>query len=83
MSLRAVHGGREFSRALTQTVNRNSFCGAIASGYIGTWLGRRLGIGAYLLVFCAGVAMQTAATAVPLFAVGRVLAGLGVGGVSW
>ncbi|GAA5959624.1 hypothetical protein JCM8115_001270 [Rhodotorula mucilaginosa] len=67
---------------ITSILSAGTFCGAIASGYIGTWLGRRLGIGAYLLVFCAGVAMQTAATAVPLFAVGRVLAGLGVGGVS-
>ena len=33
-------------------------------------------------MFCAGVAMQTAATDVPLFTVGRVFAGLGVGGVS-
>ncbi|GAA5988498.1 hypothetical protein JCM10908_003589 [Rhodotorula pacifica] len=67
---------------ITSILSAGTFCGAIASGYIGQWLGRRLGIGAYLLVFCAGVAMQTAATATPLFAVGRVLAGLGVGGVS-
>ena len=34
------------------------------------------------LVFCVGVAMQTAATKLPLFIVGRVWAGLGVGLVS-
>ena len=35
-----------------------------------------------MLVFCIGVAMQTAATGMALFVVGRVFAGLGVGLVS-
>lgn len=63
-------------------MSAGTFFGAILSGQVGTILGRRIGIAAYLVVFCAGVACQTAAKAVPLFAVGRVLAGLGVGGVS-
>lgn len=45
-------------------------------------VGRRWGICFYLVFFCIGVALQVAATDVPVFTVGRVFAGLGVGGVS-
>ncbi|POY72073.1 hypothetical protein BMF94_4880 [Rhodotorula taiwanensis] len=79
-------GVREITTAtdslITSILSAGTFFGAILSGQVGTILGRRIGIAAYLVVFCAGVACQTAAKAVPLFAVGRVLAGLGVGGVS-
>ncbi|BGP57103.1 hypothetical protein JCM8202_000545 [Rhodotorula sphaerocarpa] len=67
---------------ITSILSAGTFFGAIFSGYVGTYLGRRIGIASYLAVFCVGVALQTAATDVPVFAVGRVLAGLGVGGVS-
>jgi len=45
-------------------------------------LGRRWGIIAACLVFSFGVALQTGATSIPLFVVGRIFAGLGVGLVS-
>lgn len=62
---------------------QGTFIGAISSAFIGTKLGRRYGLLAYILVFCAGVGMQMSpAGSVPIFAVGRVLAGFGVGGVS-
>jgi len=67
---------------ITSILSAGTFVGAIASGYVGNLLGRRVGIWCYLVLFCAGVAMQTAAYDVPLFTVGRVFAGLGVGGVS-
>lgn len=66
----------------TSILSAGTFVGALASGYVGTFFGRRVGLGIYLVLFCVGVAMQTAAHDVPLFAVGRVFAGLGVGGVS-
>ncbi|GAA5897751.1 hypothetical protein JCM8208_000250 [Rhodotorula glutinis] len=67
---------------ITSILSAGTFVGAICSGFVGNKLGRRVGIWSYLVLFCAGVAMQTAATDVPLFTVGRVFAGLGVGGVS-
>jgi len=45
-------------------------------------MGRKIGIISACLVFSVGVAMQTAATKLPLFVAGRVFAGLGVGMVS-
>ena len=44
--------------------------------------GRKFGIIFATLIFSAGVAMQTAATAIPLFFAGRCIAGLGVGLIS-
>lgn len=56
--------------------------GALAAAPIADWTGRRMGIIISCLVFSIGVAFQTASTAMPLFVVGRVVAGLGVGLVS-
>ncbi|KAF8515074.1 general substrate transporter [Gautieria morchelliformis] len=56
--------------------------GALASAPVADLIGRRMGIIVTCLVFSVGVAMQTAATALPLFVVGRVFAGFGVGLVS-
>ncbi|OAV94238.1 hypothetical protein PTTG_27078 [Puccinia triticina 1-1 BBBD Race 1] len=42
-------------------------------------VGRRWGVIVACAVFCVGVALQTASISVPVFAVGRVFAGLGVG----
>jgi MFS family permease len=44
--------------------------------------GRKWGVICYTTVFAVGVAMQTAARHIPLFVVGRFLAGIGVGGNS-
>jgi len=49
---------------------------------MGDILGRKRGLIAACFVFSIGVAMQVASTAIPLFVVGRVFAGLGVGMVS-
>jgi len=46
------------------------------------FFGRRLGLIIACAVFCLGVALQTAATATPLFVAGRFFAGYGVGMVS-
>ncbi|KAM0789622.1 hypothetical protein ACM66B_000427 [Microbotryomycetes sp. NB124-2] len=67
---------------ITSILSAGTFVGAITSYGAGDYLGRRLGIAFYLLFFTLGVILQVAATEVPLFAVGRVFAGLGVGGVS-
>ncbi|KAK4054318.1 Plasma membrane low glucose sensor [Microbotryomycetes sp. JL221] len=67
---------------ITSILSAGTFVGAISSFTAGDWLGRRLGIAFYLVFFVIGVILQVAATDVPLFAVGRVFAGLGVGGVS-
>ncbi|KAF8489048.1 MFS monosaccharide transporter [Gautieria morchelliformis] len=56
--------------------------GALASAPMADLTGRRMGIIITCLIFSVGVAMQTAATGMPLFAVGRVVAGFGVGLVS-
>jgi sugar porter (SP) family MFS transporter len=63
-------------------LSAGTFVGALAGAPVGDIIGRRLGIVLACLVFCAGVAMQTASTALPLFIVGRVFAGLGVGLIS-
>jgi SP family sugar:H+ symporter-like MFS transporter len=44
--------------------------------------GRRLALVACNVVFCVGVILQTAATAIPLFVAGRFFAGFGVGMIS-
>lgn len=59
-----------------------TFVGALFAAPAGDFLGRKWGIISACLVFSVGVAMQTAATALPLFVAGRVFAGLGVGMVS-
>jgi SP family sugar:H+ symporter-like MFS transporter len=58
------------------------YLGALLAAPFGDFLGRKWGLIASCLVLSVGVAMQTAATALPLFVIGRVWAGLGVGLVS-
>lgn len=60
---------------VTSILSAGTFVGALLAFPVGDFLGRRYGIVVYLLVFCAGVAMQTASTDIPLFAVGRVVSG--------
>ncbi|KAG2421279.1 hypothetical protein HFD88_005253 [Aspergillus terreus] len=60
-----------------------TFVGALAAGIIADITGRRWGIIlSVMLPFNLGVALQTAATAQPMFIAGRFFAGLGVGLVS-
>ncbi|KAF4570079.1 hypothetical protein EYR40_009065 [Pleurotus pulmonarius] len=63
-------------------LSAGTFFGALLAAPTADLIGRKWGIVSACLVFSVGVAMQTAATAIPLFVVGRVFAGLGVGLVS-
>ncbi|GAA5965299.1 hypothetical protein JCM3765_007155 [Sporobolomyces pararoseus] len=67
---------------VTSILSAGTFCGALLAAPIGDFLGRRIGVIAYLVVFCLGVALQTGGTTIPTFVLGRVFAGLGVGGTS-
>ncbi|GAA6017582.1 hypothetical protein JCM11491_005291 [Sporobolomyces phaffii] len=67
---------------VTSILSAGTFVGALLAAPIGDFLGRRLGVIAYLCVFCLGVALQTGGKTIPTFVLGRVFAGLGVGGTS-
>lgn len=59
-----------------------TFVGALSGAPLGDLLGRRMGLVWACVVFNVGAAMQTAATAIPLFTAGRAVAGAGVGIIS-
>ncbi|KAJ3569260.1 hypothetical protein NP233_g5174 [Leucocoprinus birnbaumii] len=63
-------------------LSAGTFFGALLGAPVADYIGRKWGVVFAVLVFCVGVAMQTASKAIPLFVVGRVFAGLGVGIVS-
>ncbi|EPQ56379.1 MFS monosaccharide transporter [Gloeophyllum trabeum ATCC 11539] len=63
-------------------LSAGTFFGALLGAPIADYIGRKWGIVLACLVFSAGVAMQTGSTAIALFVVGRVFAGLGVGIIS-
>ncbi|KAF9259071.1 AmMst-1 [Marasmius fiardii PR-910] len=63
-------------------LSAGTFFGALLGAPLGDLLGRRWGNIVGCVIFCVGVAMQTASTSIPLFVVGRVFAGLGVGVIS-
>ncbi|KAI0246702.1 MFS monosaccharide transporter [Lactifluus subvellereus] len=67
---------------IVSILSAGTFFGALLAAPFADILGRKWGLVASCLVFSGGVALQTAATAIPLFVVGRVIAGLGVGLVS-
>ncbi|BGP63347.1 hypothetical protein NBRC10512_007497 [Rhodotorula toruloides] len=67
---------------VTSILSAGTFFGALGAYPVGDTLGRRFGICAYLILFCIGVACQTGAKNIATFVVGRVFAGLGVGGTS-
>ncbi|EFP88944.2 uncharacterized protein PGTG_15147 [Puccinia graminis f. sp. tritici CRL 75-36-700-3] len=64
---------------VTSILSAGTFTGALLAYPFGDRLGRRWGVIVACLIFCIGVALQTASTDIPVFAVGRVFAGLGVG----
>ena len=70
------------SSLVTSILSVGTFFGALGAYPAGDALGRRWGIIAYLCLFAIGVALQTVGTTIPIFTVGRVFAGLGVGGTS-
>ncbi|KAI5123528.1 hypothetical protein M0805_006688 [Coniferiporia weirii] len=63
-------------------LSAGTFVGALIGAPVADLAGRKYGTMIAALVFSVGVAMQVASTALPLFIVGRVIAGLGVGLVS-
>lgn len=63
-------------------LSAGTFFGALIGAPVGDGIGRKYGIMISCLVFVFGVALQIGALALPLFVVGRVFAGLGVGMVS-
>ncbi|ELU43655.1 MFS monosaccharide transporter [Rhizoctonia solani AG-1 IA] len=64
---------------IVSILSAGTFFGALLAAPMGDMLGRKWGLIAACLVFCVGVALQTGTTGVPVFVVGRVFAGLGVG----
>ena len=67
---------------IVSILSAGTFFGALAAAFVADFFGRKWGLIISTGIFCIGVAMQTAATAIPLFAVGRVFAGFGVGLIS-
>lgn len=63
-------------------LSAGTFFGALLAAPLADLLGRKWGLQSAIAIFCGGVAMQCAAEAVPLFAVGRFVAGLSVGTIS-
>ncbi|KAH9965623.1 general substrate transporter [Lactifluus volemus] len=77
------YGISSSQRSLVVSIlSAGTFFGALSAAPFGDILGRKWGLVASCCVFSIGVALQTAATTLPLFIVGRIFAGLGVGAVS-
>jgi len=70
------------SASIVSVLSAGTFFGALCAAPIADRIGRRWSLIASSHVFMLGVALQTAATAIPLFLVGRFFAGLGVGLIS-
>ncbi|KFY27005.1 hypothetical protein V493_03744 [Pseudogymnoascus sp. VKM F-4281 (FW-2241)] len=67
---------------IVSILSAGTFFGAIIAGDLADWIGRRTTILLGCLVFSVGVILQTASTTFALLAVGRIIAGFGVGFVS-
>ncbi|GAB1194040.1 general substrate transporter [Aspergillus pseudonomiae] len=67
------------SSMIVSLLSAGTFFGALGAAPIADYFGRRLAMIINTFVFCFGVILQTAATAIPLFVAGRFFAGLGVG----
>ncbi|KAI0506022.1 high-affinity glucose transporter RGT2 [Xylaria bambusicola] len=70
------------SSAIVSILSAGTFFGALGSPFLADTIGRRWALIASCWVFNLGVALQTAATAIPLFLAGRFFAGFGVGLIS-
>lgn len=70
------------SSEIVSILSAGTFFGALLGAPVADSLGRRWALVIDSVVFCFGVALQTAATAIPLFVAGRFFAGLGVGMLS-
>ncbi|KKA27322.1 hypothetical protein TD95_005002 [Thielaviopsis punctulata] len=67
---------------IVSILSAGTFFGALASPLLSDRIGRRYALCLVTWVFNLGVALQTAATAQPMFIAGRFFAGLGVGLIS-
>ncbi|POY74762.1 hypothetical protein BMF94_2238 [Rhodotorula taiwanensis] len=67
---------------ITSILSAGTFVGALCAYPVGDFVGRRYGIMCFLVLFCIGVGLQTGGRSLAPFVVGRVFAGLGVGGTS-
>lgn len=67
---------------IVSILSAGTFFGALFSGVLADWIGRRTTILAGCAVFCVGVVVQVVAINIPALAVGRGVAGVGVGFVS-
>lgn len=70
------------SSLITSILSAGTFTGAIFAPFASDTIGRKMGIIFYCVIFSIGAILQTATTGRNLLIVGRVIAGLGVGGVS-
>ncbi|KAJ3578279.1 hypothetical protein NPX13_g2283 [Xylaria arbuscula] len=70
------------SSAIVSILSAGTFFGALGSPFLADTIGRRWALIASCWVFNLGVALQAAATAIPLFLAGRFFAGFGVGLIS-
>lgn len=64
---------------IVSILSAGTFCGALLSSLLSDYFGRRMGLILCTWVFNLGVALQIAATAIPMFLAGRFFAGFGVG----
>jgi MFS family permease len=67
------------SSMIVSLLSAGTFFGALCAAPVADYFGRRIAMIIDTFVFCLGVALQTAATAIPLFVAGRFFAGFGVG----
>lgn len=67
---------------IVSILSAGTFFGALVGGQAAEWFGRRITIMISCLIFAIGVIIQAAATTVNTLVGGRLVAGLGVGGVS-
>ncbi|KAJ5753556.1 uncharacterized protein N7511_007709 [Penicillium nucicola] len=67
---------------ITSILSAGTFFGAIFGGAVAEIIGRRMAIMLSCLIFSIGVAVQVGTTSVGGLVAGRLVAGLGVGGVS-
>ncbi|KAH6698092.1 high-affinity glucose transporter [Leptodontidium sp. MPI-SDFR-AT-0119] len=71
------------SAMIVSILSAGTFFGALTAAPVGDLIGRRWGlIASTAIVFNLGVILQTAATDIPIFVVGRFFAGYGVGLIS-
>lgn len=70
------------SSEIVSLLSAGTFFGALTAAPTVDFFGRKYGLIVSIGVFCVGVILQTAATAIPLFVAGRFFAGYGVGMIS-